>query len=307
MADRIIKSGLRVAGRQYQVEAFVEVRPDSICGACSGWGHGEHNCSFPDMARCSLCAGLHRTADHKCSIKDCKASRGLVCTHLIAKCANCKGPHSARSDQCPKKKEALEQAKGWRGKASMVQPAAPTPIPENQRTRAVLEVAEALQDIMERDDGLYASKHAVQDRGARTIPDSQPFQDSPPSTVEREAMERGLSLIRRREQSNELRTKIFGQPPLKDSEPLCNSCNDQGLPEGHYGCGAPPWIYERCKAKVNNMCPAPCQCAQKIALLESVATSRAPSPAISEKEIPSFPPDFDTEMLEPEKGAQGHH
>ena len=48
------------------------------------------------------------------------------------------------------------------------------------------------------------------------------------------------------------------------------------------------------------MCAAPCQCTQKIALPESVATSRAPSPAISENEIPNFPPDFNTEMLEPE-------
>ena len=122
----------------------------------------------------------------------------------------------------------------------MVQPPAPTPTPKNQRTRAALEVAEALQDIMERDDGFFASKHAVQDGGTRTIPDSQPSQDRPPSTLEREIMERGLDLIRRRKQSNELRSKIFGNPPLKDSEPLCNACNDRALPEGHCGCEAPP-------------------------------------------------------------------
>lgn len=63
MADRIIKSGIRVLGRQYQVEAFIEARPDTICGACSGWGHGEHNCAFSSIPRCALCAEQHRTAD----------------------------------------------------------------------------------------------------------------------------------------------------------------------------------------------------------------------------------------------------
>ena len=68
-----------------------------------------------------------------------------------------------------------------------------------------------------------------------------------------------------------------------------------------------PWIYDRYKAKVNTMCPAPCQYVQKIALPEPTATSRAPSQAISEDEPADLPPDFDTEMLEPEQGAQGHH
>lgn len=53
MANTIIKNGLRIMGRQYRVEAFVEARPDTICGACSGWGHGEHNCAFPGMPRCA--------------------------------------------------------------------------------------------------------------------------------------------------------------------------------------------------------------------------------------------------------------
>ena len=55
------------------------------------------------------------------------------------------------------------------------------------------------------------------------------------------------------------------------------------------------------------MCPAPCQCVQKIALPESTTTSRAPSPVSAEDEPADLPPDFDTEMLEPEQGAQGHH
>ena len=64
MADRIIKNGIRVLGRQYQVEAFIEARPDTICGVCNGWGHGEHNYTSPQAPRCALCAEKHKTADH---------------------------------------------------------------------------------------------------------------------------------------------------------------------------------------------------------------------------------------------------
>ena len=56
MADLIIRKGLRILGKHYQTEAFIEVRPDTICGACRGWGHGKHNCAFPQMPRCALYA-----------------------------------------------------------------------------------------------------------------------------------------------------------------------------------------------------------------------------------------------------------
>ena len=133
MADHIIRSGIRVLGRQYQVETFIEARPDTICSACSGWGHGEHKCAFSSMPRCALCAEQHCTADHRCPVRDCRAGCGSVCTHLIACCPNFKGPHGARSVQCPKKKEAQEKAKGWRGKKSMPVPN-PTPtLPTRRR------------------------------------------------------------------------------------------------------------------------------------------------------------------------------
>ena len=179
MADRIIRGGLRVLGKHYKAEAFIEVRPDSICGACSGWGHGEHNCAFPQMPRCALCAQQHRTADHKCTAEGCKAPMGAVCIHLVAKCPNCKGPHGARSDSCPRKKEAIAKAKDWKGKESMIQKPAPTPTPENQKPA---EGNQADPDVMERDDGLYASQHAIQDGG---LPNQ-----------EREAMEKGLEDFR---------------------------------------------------------------------------------------------------------------
>lgn len=289
--------------------------------ACSGWGHGEHNCLFPDMARCALCAGQHRTAEHKRNIKDCKAGRGSVCTHLIAKCANCKGPYGARSDQCPKKKAAQEQAKGWKGKASMVQLPAPTPTPENRRTEAPEQPAEPPQDIMQRGDGIYASKHAIQDGGVKSIPDSQPSPGCPPNTQERKAMEEGLEAFRAGQapgarttlpQSHsskkaEMLKALFNINPSDPVGPRCKVCKDHGLFNRPCECGIGPQAHERCRVHGGAYCATPCQCIQRIALPESTATSRAPSPAVSEDEISSFPPDFDTDMLDSEQGAQGHH
>ena len=65
MADRIIEKGLRVLGKHYKAEAFIEVRPDSICGACIGWGHGEHNCAFPRITRCALYYTGRNTGQNK--------------------------------------------------------------------------------------------------------------------------------------------------------------------------------------------------------------------------------------------------
>ena len=102
----------------------------------------------------------------------------------------------------------------------MVQLPAPTPTPENQRTKAALEVAEALQDIMERDYGIYASKHAVQDGGARTIPDSQPSQDRPPSTLSRRCTETSIIACRKRRYMGSLGGALeFAEGPAAQGYP----------------------------------------------------------------------------------------
>ena len=82
-------------------------------------------------------------------------------------------------DSCPKKEEAIAKAKRWKGKESMFQKPVPTPTPENQKP--LVEEA-AKPDVMERDDGLYASRYAVQDGG---IPEK------------RTTMEKGLEEFRK--------------------------------------------------------------------------------------------------------------
>lgn len=72
VADRTIRGGLRILSRHHRVEAVQEARAGSICGICSGWGHGEHNCAFPKFPRRALCAAGHRTGEHKCDVAGCK-------------------------------------------------------------------------------------------------------------------------------------------------------------------------------------------------------------------------------------------
>jgi len=68
MAEKVLKGGLRAAGVKYNVERFVNARPDSFCGVCSRWGHGEAKCGSLKMPACMLCAGRHLMKDHKCNM-----------------------------------------------------------------------------------------------------------------------------------------------------------------------------------------------------------------------------------------------
>ena len=129
VANRLIKNGLRIIGKIYQVEAYEEARPDAMCGTCCGWGHVEAQCAPAKKPKCALCAEEHRTEHHKCPVEGCIATRGVACVHAIAKCPNCRGPHGARSSQCPRKKEAQEAARGWRGRATVLPPPPPPPSP----------------------------------------------------------------------------------------------------------------------------------------------------------------------------------
>lgn len=125
LADRIIWDGIRILNRHYRVEAFIVARPDTICGVCSGWEHGEHSCAFPKHPRCALCAD-----EHQCTVG---AGRGMYCPHMAAKRANCGGNRRAHSSLCPKTKEAQEKARGWRCRVVEFQRPMPAPSLENQK------------------------------------------------------------------------------------------------------------------------------------------------------------------------------
>ena len=108
----MVKEGVRICGKKMEVDWYVEVKPDTQCKVCSGWGHIEEKCASPP--RCNICASGHRTDQHQCNVTGCTTKRGNVCAHTNAKCPNCRGAHIGTARECLKKREAIAQAKEWR-------------------------------------------------------------------------------------------------------------------------------------------------------------------------------------------------
>ena len=109
--SRVCRSGIRLFGRRYEVEAFEESQPDAFCNRCSRWGHIAPHCS--EAPGCSICAEDHIAQDHRCSVEGCRAGRGRGCPHITTQCANCGGPHGVRADACAAKREARQLAWKW--------------------------------------------------------------------------------------------------------------------------------------------------------------------------------------------------
>ena len=80
------------------------------CVAAAAVGHITAHCS--QETRRALCAGEHRTEQHKCPVEEPIAGKGQTCTHAMAKYASCRGQHVAQVNVCPKKKEARRPPKG---------------------------------------------------------------------------------------------------------------------------------------------------------------------------------------------------
>ena len=66
------------------------------------------------MARCALYREDHRTSDHRRPVEGCRVKQDHACTHVVANCRNCSGPHLSQANVCPVKKETHQLAKGWR-------------------------------------------------------------------------------------------------------------------------------------------------------------------------------------------------
>ena len=105
------KGGLRLKGRRCDAEAYEEIWPDVRCDHCSSWGHISSKCTRT-TARCGWSAEERATTGHQCPVEGCRVKEGHWCRHTVAKCANCKGPHFAQANACPKKKAARAEAKG---------------------------------------------------------------------------------------------------------------------------------------------------------------------------------------------------
>ena len=96
MFNCLLKSGLRLWA-SYEVEAFEEIRPDALCGSCSGGATSRR--TAPEILAV-LCMQRSTAPDrYKCPVEGCSVGKGQACAHGVA---NCRGPHTAQSNLCPK-------------------------------------------------------------------------------------------------------------------------------------------------------------------------------------------------------------
>ena len=114
-----------VAGNKFRALPYIPNKADTLCGMCGQWGHSEFRCQQA-AATCTICAGTHRTEDHRCKVVTC-GKVGKVCPHTEMKCPNCGGGHPAQDARCRAERAAIEIARGRC--AFMLGPESPTKTP----------------------------------------------------------------------------------------------------------------------------------------------------------------------------------
>jgi predicted RNA-binding Zn-ribbon protein involved in translation (DUF1610 family) len=99
-----------VAGNRIQAELYVPSKSDSLGSICSMWGHSEFRC-HSRIPACGICAGGHRTAEHRCEVATC-GRQARACEHSTVKCPNCGEAHLVQDRRCRMKIAAAEIARG---------------------------------------------------------------------------------------------------------------------------------------------------------------------------------------------------
>ena len=118
-ASKLCAKGLRFGGVPKVVEKYWEAGPSSVCLACSGIGHDRLGSCNQRHEQCVICAGAHKSENHKCGVTGCTVKKGKICIHVVPKCANCGGNHQATAFRCPARQKA--QALAWRNKGKKAQ------------------------------------------------------------------------------------------------------------------------------------------------------------------------------------------
>lgn len=90
---------------------FWEAGPGSVCPICCGNAHDCLGNCGQRPPQCSLCAGPYKLDEHRCGVSGCQTGLGKTCSHITAKCANCRGNHHATSVKCPVRHKAEREAK----------------------------------------------------------------------------------------------------------------------------------------------------------------------------------------------------
>jgi len=94
-ANRAIRHRLYIAGISVRVEKLYSTAPTTQCRNCQSFGHLDNHCKRTPT--CKLCGDKHSTQQHVCNTCQAKAVR---CPHLVPKCANCAGAHTADHKAC---------------------------------------------------------------------------------------------------------------------------------------------------------------------------------------------------------------
>jgi hypothetical protein len=98
--QRMLKHGIRIAGKSPQVEIYVREGLDSQCHLCNEWGHTQNMCTKTEPT-CGICAEKHATSAYLCRVGGCPSKRGIICRpHEIFQCSNCSGAHPAGESRC---------------------------------------------------------------------------------------------------------------------------------------------------------------------------------------------------------------
>ena len=118
-ASKLCSKGLRFGGAPKVVEKYWEAGPGSVCMTCSGIGHDRLGGCKERPEQCVICAGAHKTENHRCGVTGCAAKKGKICIHVVPKCANCGGNHQATAYRCPARQKA--QALAWKNKGKKAQ------------------------------------------------------------------------------------------------------------------------------------------------------------------------------------------
>ncbi len=118
-ALKICAKGLRFGGAPKVVEKYWEAGPSSVYMTCSGIGHDRLGGCRERPAQCVICAGAHKSENHKCGVTGCITKKGKICIHVVPKCANCGGNHQATAFRCPARQKA--QALSWKNRTKKSQ------------------------------------------------------------------------------------------------------------------------------------------------------------------------------------------
>lgn len=99
-ATRLENLGIYIHGKKHRIHFFTKAKANDICQHCSSWGHLERNCKMEGKGKCAICSRDHRTELHGFSSPTSKKGKEKLC------CPNCKGGHSADSDDCTARMQA---------------------------------------------------------------------------------------------------------------------------------------------------------------------------------------------------------